>query len=534
MVVHGGGFTVEGQELDRRQLLSDQLKLARQLRGVMERAAETAKTLSPQKARDFYLELEPEICQLVSLTKAVRGEYALDHYHQYDLDTNDVVVQENSNYQQSPTVHSPRNNNDTKLISAVNVIKEQLQDMAYERNPSLFPERNVQRKPPITKEITTTKLGNAILKKKKSRTLKPTQTDTSINRPEDDDNDDDDMLHPTSISITHNAEEMEEKKPHTNVTHDSRSPKRITKDRKEDSKVSTPNILPTDPVDTTYFDTSKSKSHRPNRRKSLNKKFDKTLTKKEDSNNNSTSSRNVQQKKNTDSSKPKETNLQSTPPPPPATAPSNNNNNNNNNNNRRKLSHKRSNPPHSSKVSSEKPSSSPSISVTETPGSSSQKSASSVVKNEQTDDSLPSTPLIESEKNDPTSNTRKKKATSPASSESSSTKKRKTGNSSKKMRKTQNQIRKCHQCKVNGTEYRLCHFWFMNGTKCRKTYCKNCLINLYGLTQDFNTILSDTEWHCPSCLGTCTCPVCVKHRERAEIKQAKRPARASAGFYSFT
>ena len=150
---------------------------------------------------------------------------------------------------------------------------------------------------------------------------------------------------------------------------------------------------------------------------------------------------------------------------------------------------------------------------------------------------------MESENNNnPTTSTYRKKkvisSSSPASSSesSSTTKRRKIGNNSsstssstKKMRKTQNQIRKCHQCKVNGTEYRLCHFWFMNGTKCRKTYCKNCLINIYGLTQDFNTILSDLEWYCPSYLGTCTCPPCVKHRQRA-----KRPARASAGFYSFT
>ena len=247
MVVHGGGFTVEEQELDRRQLLSDQLKLARQLRGVMERAAETAKTLSPPNARDFYLELEPEICQLVSLTKAVRGEYTLDHYHQYDLDTTTTTMasqgttttNSSNNYNPPfPTTttmngHSPRNNhnnNNDKLMSAIHVIKEQLKDMAYERNPSLFPERKIRRKQITTKKITpttNTNVGNnnnngLSSKKKKNRTFKPSQTclkDTTDTNDDANDNDADDtnnMVHPTSIH--HNGKEKEEKSHHTNIT----------------------------------------------------------------------------------------------------------------------------------------------------------------------------------------------------------------------------------------------------------------------------------------------------------------------------
>jgi len=60
--------------------------------------------------------------------------------------------------------------------------------------------------------------------------------------------------------------------------------------------------------------------------------------------------------------------------------------------------------------------------------------------------------------------------------------------------------RKCVNCNKSSTAYFRCHFWFMNGTKCGKIWCKECLTTKFDV-EDYDSIVSDAEWHCPSCLG---------------------------------
>lgn len=95
------------------------------------------------------------------------------------------------------------------------------------------------------------------------------------------------------------------------------------------------------------------------------------------------------------------------------------------------------------------------------------------------------------------------------------------------------QIRKCHQCKMNVSAYRKCHFWLATGIKCRKTYCRECLVSRYNVdpVNIDNAVLegddADGDWHCPGCLGTCTCTPCLKEQER-RAKWNHNPSRRSS------
>jgi len=56
--------------------------------------------------------------------------------------------------------------------------------------------------------------------------------------------------------------------------------------------------------------------------------------------------------------------------------------------------------------------------------------------------------------------------------------------------------RKCHDCKEHKSEYRTCEFWFANGTRCRKSYCSDCL-KKYS-TEEIDCF--DKNGHCPLCI----------------------------------
>eukprot|EP00521_Asterionellopsis_glacialis_P012516 CAMPEP_0195297948 /NCGR_PEP_ID=MMETSP0707-20130614/22448_1 /TAXON_ID=33640 /ORGANISM="Asterionellopsis glacialis, Strain CCMP134" /LENGTH=273 /DNA_ID=CAMNT_0040359889 /DNA_START=3 /DNA_END=821 /DNA_ORIENTATION=+ len=60
-------------------------------------------------------------------------------------------------------------------------------------------------------------------------------------------------------------------------------------------------------------------------------------------------------------------------------------------------------------------------------------------------------------------------------------------------------VRKCHYCKDTKINFRRCHFWFGNGSKCGKTFCDDCLVQRFhaesvvgpdGVRVDRN----DTDW----------------------------------------
>ena len=71
-------------------------------------------------------------------------------------------------------------------------------------------------------------------------------------------------------------------------------------------------------------------------------------------------------------------------------------------------------------------------------------------------------------------------------------------NSSTRKRKTMYipASRKCHDCKEYKSEYRTCEFWFANGTRCRKSYCSDCLKKYNTEEIDY----FDKNGHCPLCI----------------------------------
>ncbi len=87
----------------------------------------------------------------------------------------------------------------------------------------------------------------------------------------------------------------------------------------------------------------------------------------------------------------------------------------------------------------------------------------------------------------------------------------------KKAKKVKNNVgKKCHHCKETKTEYYSCGYWFVNGNKCKKYFCQEC-IAIY----DVKGFHAD-DWHCPSCLKKCKCAVCVREREREELRKTKK------------
>lgn len=83
--------------------------------------------------------------------------------------------------------------------------------------------------------------------------------------------------------------------------------------------------------------------------------------------------------------------------------------------------------------------------------------------------------------------------------------------------KSSNKVgKKCHHCKETKTEYFSCGYWFVNGNKCKKHFCQEC-IAIY----DVKGFHAD-DWHCPSCLKKCKCAVCIKEREREELRKKKK------------
>lgn len=86
--------------------------------------------------------------------------------------------------------------------------------------------------------------------------------------------------------------------------------------------------------------------------------------------------------------------------------------------------------------------------------------------------------------------------------------------------------RKCHYCKKSSSAFRQCHFYFITGDKCRKCYCMECLVAHFDFKE--NKKMRDEDWHCPSCLGNCTCSVCVRKRERERAREPRPGRRTSS------
>ena len=124
-MVHGGTWTAEAREPDRRQKVLDQLRLARQLRATLEQAADAAESASRAEARSLLIQHTPDISTLTCLTEAVKGRYTLDSYQYY--------TQQAQKRQE-------------ELVSDKLVVKEHLERLAQER-PGDRKERLAQERP---------------------------------------------------------------------------------------------------------------------------------------------------------------------------------------------------------------------------------------------------------------------------------------------------------------------------------------------------------------------------------------------------
>ena len=133
-------------------------------------------------------------------------------------------------------------------------------------------------------------------------------------------------------------------------------------------------------------------------------------------------------------------------------------------------------------------------------------------------------------------------------------------------------VKKCHDCKSVTNRHRVCSYWNLKGltgSKCGKVFCLECLQSKYTVGDDVrgsddnesgpssskNSAVAkstiedimkdpslDSEWHCPSCLGTCQCNTCVVQRKRDEERdmnrlegerKSKRRIAAHSSYYNF-
>eukprot|EP00545_Synedropsis_sp_CCMP1620_P007432 CAMPEP_0119006272 /NCGR_PEP_ID=MMETSP1176-20130426/2204_1 /TAXON_ID=265551 /ORGANISM="Synedropsis recta cf, Strain CCMP1620" /LENGTH=406 /DNA_ID=CAMNT_0006958171 /DNA_START=80 /DNA_END=1300 /DNA_ORIENTATION=+ len=108
---------------------------------------------------------------------------------------------------------------------------------------------------------------------------------------------------------------------------------------------------------------------------------------------------------------------------------------------------------------------------------------------------------------------------------------RRRSSSAKRIKRRSVASRRCHDCKSSTTYFRRCHYWFLTGAKCSKTFCSKCLIFKYGCPSEENWDMNDPDWHCPSCLGTCLCSDCVKERKRALRKESNYHTRGARSSY---
>ncbi|SOV07536.1 uncharacterized protein UDID_05314 [Ustilago sp. UG-2017a] len=64
----------------------------------------------------------------------------------------------------------------------------------------------------------------------------------------------------------------------------------------------------------------------------------------------------------------------------------------------------------------------------------------------------------------------------------------------------------CHQCRRKTPSRKVRCVRFRQGVECGLMYCQRCIEARYGM--DFNA--DDPKFHCPRCLGYCSCSVCLR------------------------
>lgn len=106
VISYGGVWTAEAREPSRKQHLHRQLRLARQLRALLEAAAEKAEQAKTRAERlEILQEQSVHVNTLVSLTEAVRGGYTLKEYDEYTRFFQDVPARDRENVNEAATVN---------------------------------------------------------------------------------------------------------------------------------------------------------------------------------------------------------------------------------------------------------------------------------------------------------------------------------------------------------------------------------------------------------------------------------------------
>jgi hypothetical protein len=69
-----------------------------------------------------------------------------------------------------------------------------------------------------------------------------------------------------------------------------------------------------------------------------------------------------------------------------------------------------------------------------------------------------------------------------------------SGRTCKKRRQTE--TKRCHDCKSTTKYYRNCHYYFPDGSKCAKTFCRKCLEGKYEgePVDDWKTNKDSMDW----------------------------------------
>jgi len=90
-------------------------------------------------------------------------------------------------------------------------------------------------------------------------------------------------------------------------------------------------------------------------------------------------------------------------------------------------------------------------------------------------------------------------------------------------RKSGVKSKRCHFCGEMKTNFLNCMYYQINGTKCKNSFCKDCLSEHFP----DHPKTSIDEFHAPCCLGTCTCRSCMKIKQ-LEQARVNRPRRDNA------
>ena len=457
-------LTAEAWEHDRKMRIHKQLKLARKLRCVMEGALEEAKKATNAKeAKKIFFNHRDEMLQLASLSSAVVGGYTLDSYNEYiDLEKEEEE-QDQKSFEKSQ-----------KYLNGLQ------QRLVWENSPSTFfrdYRENLQRSERQAKEAKAAASSSLSIEEMKETSLTTAGSKSKLQSPTNHGGKSFNTSTPQSSSPSKFKSDYRKSSKHTKA--------RTPLEKKLRNEAGTPKLSSSSPSASTISATSSNrgmKKVKTPQSKSINKFM--TNTSKVDDNDlmgditkNTSSKKRSYNKTHTKKETSKPNDIQ------------------------HELA-KRSIHSASTTTSTSKRSASPHGSNKSSTLLSTNKYFNSITSKSNSTSSI----SVQNKKaSSMGGTTRTEKATT--------FKTTKKGKGNKVKPKV---ARKCHHCKQVKDHYYLCGYWFDTGNRCKKVFCHDC-------TSIYDIKGADSEdWHCPSCLKMCKCPVCVKDRERDLLRVNKR------------